>query len=313
MRETAIAVWGSFVDQRSPGGVVGIGTDGKMYCKLWSEQWRPSQTDWLSLEGQFDSYPAAAVRGEQFVPSADVFGVGLDNQAYWLNVLPSGNGPPYGLPVPGTWQAIGGIFNSPIAARAFGFIHNVNSFVNPSTALAGLGADNQPFIQVMNSADPKAGGTFPGWVGLGGILITEVACASFPGFDASANTIELYGLGTDAQMYRLQLDGSVWPPKSSGWQPAGGCFIAAPSATKWSPSRTDVFGIGSNKQMYHRAFENGAWIEDWEPLGGAFDSPPAAVAWGNNRLDLFGLELTIEFITNIGPAVPGCRHKRTGR
>jgi V8-like Glu-specific endopeptidase len=59
----------------------------------------------------------------------------------------------------------------------------------------------------------------------------------------------------------------------------------------WGPDRLDIFGLGTDRQMFHKAWDNG-WHPSptgWEPLGGAFASPPAVVAWGPNRLDIFGL------------------------
>ncbi|MGH7230343.1 MAG: hypothetical protein ACREJU_03180, partial [Nitrospiraceae bacterium] len=59
----------------------------------------------------------------------------------------------------------------------------------------------------------------------------------------------------------------------------------------WGPNRLDVFGVGTDGAMYHKAWD-GIWRPSpsgWEHLGGIFTSPPAVVARGPNRLDLFGL------------------------
>src|SRR5258707_2391743 len=64
-----------------------------------------------------------------------------------------------------------------------------------------------------------------------------------------------------------------------------------PSAS-WGGNRLDIFGLGADNQMHHKAWTGNAWWPsptDWAPLGGNFNSPPAAVAWGPNRLDIFGL------------------------
>ena len=61
------------------------------------------------------------------------------------------------------------------------------------------------------------------------------------------------------------------------------------SAVAWGTNRLDVFGLGTDNSMYHKAWDGNAWESDWENLGGVFNSPPSAVAWGTNRLDVFGL------------------------
>ena len=65
----------------------------------------------------------------------------------------------------------------------------------------------------------------------------------------------------------------------------------AVSAVSWGANRLDIFGLGTNNSMFHKAWAN-AWYPSpsgWEALGGVFNSPPAAVCWGPNRIDLFGL------------------------
>ena len=68
---------------------------------------------------------------------------------------------------------------------------------------------------------------------------------------------------------------------------AAGGWVAA-----WGNNRLDIFGLGTDGAMYHKAWDGSAWrpsVLDWERLGGVFTSPPAVTAWGNNRLDIFGL------------------------
>ena len=62
--------------------------------------------------------------------------------------------------------------------------------------------------------------------------------------------------------------------------------------TAWGNNRLDIFGIGTDGAMYHKAWDGEAWrpsVLNWERLGGVFTSPPAVTAWGMNRLDVFGL------------------------
>jgi hypothetical protein len=66
------------------------------------------------------------------------------------------------------------------------------------------------------------------------------------------------------------------------------------AAVASASDRLDIFGLGVDRQMYHKAWNASQWLPsrtDWEPLGGTFNSPPAAVSWGPERLDIVGLGL----------------------
>jgi hypothetical protein len=63
----------------------------------------------------------------------------------------------------------------------------------------------------------------------------------------------------------------------------------ASAAVAWGPNRLDLFGLGTDNAMYHKAWNGSAWDAGWESLGGTFNSPPVAVSWGENRIDLFAL------------------------
>jgi hypothetical protein len=85
------------------------------------------------------------------------------------------------------------------------------------------------------------------------------------------------------------------------WSNAQAACVFAPSAVAklqtnwvaaWGQNRLDIFGLGTDGAMYHKAWDGSAWRPsplDWERLGGVFTSPPAVVSWGQNRLDIFGL------------------------
>ncbi|KAH7122343.1 hypothetical protein B0J11DRAFT_463994 [Dendryphion nanum] len=81
-----------------------------------------------------------------------------------------------------------------------------------------------------------------------------------------------------------------WHPQTS-WEALGGVFTSPPAVVSWGAGRIDIFGLGTNNQMLHKAWD-GSWHPSqtsWEALGGIFTSPPAVVSCGAGRIDIFAL------------------------
>ena len=82
---------------------------------------------------------------------------------------------------------------------------------------------------------------------------------------------------------RLTLFAGAFVEFEAVWEALGGKFSSPPAVAAWGENRLDIFAIGVNKEMFHKAWTGSAWAPsptDWEPLGGQFNSPPAVVAWG---------------------------------
>jgi hypothetical protein len=108
----------------------------------------------------------------------------------------------------------------------------------------------------------------------------------------AADRLDIFGLGTNNEMFHKYWDGSKWGPSQTGWEALGGIFNSAPAAVSWAPDRLDIFGLGTNNEMFHKYWDGISWGPSptgWEALGGTFNSPPAVVSWGPDRLDIFGL------------------------
>ena len=80
----------------------------------------------------------------------------------------------------------------------------------------------------------------------------------------------------------------------SGWTPTAAGIASAPSATSWSPGRTDVFAVSPSGTLIHRWFMRGVgWApgSSWEDLGAPrgrrLTSAPAVVSRGEGMLDVF--------------------------
>ena len=131
------------------------------------------------------------------------------------------------------------------------------------------------------------GSAWTGWEVQGGAFTSPLTAVSW-----DANRLDIFGIGLNNAMYHKAWDGSAW----TNWESLGGdensgfAFSSRPAAVSRSANRLDIFGIGLDKAMRHKAWDGSGWT-NWESLGGAFISPPAAVSRGGNRLDIFGIGL----------------------
>lgn len=73
----------------------------------------------------------------------------------------------------------------------------------------------------------------------------------------------------------------------SEWRSLGGELAFGPCACSWGPNRLDVFGVGTDRALYHKYWNGNRWSA-WESLGGELTAKPAAVSWGPRRIDVFG-------------------------
>ena len=58
----------------------------------------------------------------------------------------------------------------------------------------------------------------------------------------------------------------------------------------WTANRVDTFVVGTNGNLYHKAWNGTAWlpsVSGYGDLGGQCASPPAVASWGPDRLDIF--------------------------
>ena len=60
------------------------------------------------------------------------------------------------------------------------------------------------------------------------------------------------------------------------------------AAVSWSSGRIDLFTVGLDRDLVHRAFHDGVWSEP-ESLGGKLASAPATTAWAVDELEVFAI------------------------
>jgi len=285
-RTPAVAAWG-----RGRLDIFGPGLDHGVYHKVWDRDWYPSRSDWLPLGGPEDGgglfgTPGVASWGPDRL---DLFALGAGNSMHHLAWM--------GQHWQEKWQPLGGIFITPPTVTSWGpgrldvfalGLHGGAWWKTWDEARGGWDPPNEP--------DAK-------WLSLGGCFIGRLAAMSWgPG------RLDVFGVGTDSTAYHRAWQGQWrstdltghgvfqgdWAPRD-GWEPLGGRFTSPLAVASWGPDRLDIFGVGTDNAMYHKAWEGQErrWYPDqnWHFLGGGFSSPPAVVSWGPNRLDIFGLGL----------------------
>jgi hypothetical protein len=86
-------------------------------------------------------------------------------------------------------------------------------------------------------------------------------------------------------------DDAVWVRSISpdtGHQSLGGRILYGPALASSGADRLDLFAVGTDGALWHRAGSvNGPW-NGWESLGGVLTASPAAMSFGSNSMDVYG-------------------------
>ncbi|MEZ5141334.1 MAG: N-acetylmuramoyl-L-alanine amidase [Acidimicrobiales bacterium] len=221
--------------------VFGIGTDHKLW-HTWQQQPNGSWSGWWPLDG-------AALDGPPGVGSTSdgrlvVAAVGQDGRLH-LAAQNRANG---------TWTAMVPIGGSGLAGRPAVGRHASGALeiVVRSSTGAVLHTTQAGFF--WSSPAPRVPGLF----------VTDPALAAQPD-----GRLVLFGVGTDAMLYRLRqssASSTAWDP----WVQVGGSLAGAPSVVAYPDGRLEVFSVGTDGRLWHdvQAGPNGPWA-GLTSLGGA--------------------------------------------
>ena len=104
------------------------------------------------------------------------------------------------------------------------------------------------------------GGNFGGWTPLGGVLTSRPTAA------ATGSRVDVAARGRDGAVY---LRSSTSPGSWTPWQLLGGGLLPGTSPTLvWtSPTRLELFAVGTDTQVWRRSMVGGTW-GPWAPFGG---------------------------------------------
>lgn len=97
--------------------------------------------------------------------------------------------------------------------------------------------------------------------------------------------LDVFVRGTDNRLFHRVFENEAW--QGSGWLDVsdGRQIETTPAAVSWGPNRIDLFAVW-DKQVHHRAFQNGSWSPWAENLDGITNDAPAAAASKLLRVDV---------------------------
>lgn len=241
-----------------------LGTDSAIWYRqgdgvAWS-------TEWTSLGGTFLSQPAAVLLENGRV---DVFAVWKD-QSMRTKSFQNGSW--------NSWINLGGYCVTPPSVCSWG-VGKWSVFV--------LSRDRALYHKWYD------GGWLPSqtgdWEYLNGWVSSSPVCAC-----GGNNTVgvALYG-GVSGltpndpyPIYYKRYNDMTW----SNWEGGQGNFRGDPTAVALGPERTDYFGIGSDKAMYHQTWLLTSGYSSVESLGGGpFESTPFVLATSTYRIDVLSV------------------------
>jgi hypothetical protein len=229
--------------------IFGLGQGRSLFHKRWDGTWHPGEREWTSLGGTFSATPE--VRALHNGSTLVVAGAGMDGSMYFTS-RSSGHWRPEG------WTRLGGQFSS------------LPALVDNSANIDVLGLGQDSDVYRRHLVDAKMPDPYYGWQPMHG------ACTSAPAVGRLARGGDdgvVFVLGQDLGMYHLtytvghqELVGAV------EWLRLGGVFTSAPSIVETSDQRIDVFGLGRNAGVWHRAWNKDGWEPhgSWQDLGGRF-------------------------------------------
>ena len=255
----AVASWGpNRLD------LFGVGTDGAMYHKAWDGIWRPSPSGWEHLGGVFTSPPAVVASG---VRAAWMSSVWVADRSLFHKAWAPDTG----------WTFLGAARRN-LCESASGRVigDRIASIFSASARMARC--ITKPWGWGLASLAQRLGAS------------AASLPARLPWSRGDRIAWIVFGLGSRPQSVpqgvgaRHGMD-VLGAPRRNLCESAGGRVVG-------KPNRLDIFGVGTDGAMYHKAWDGAPGVPHraaGSPLGGVFTSPPAVVAWGSNCLDVFGL------------------------
>ncbi|MDW5595062.1 hypothetical protein VSS74_11975 [Conexibacter stalactiti] len=122
-------------------------------------------------------------------------------------------------------------------------------------------------------------GVWSDWGSIGGIGTSAPASTS----RMWSPNLDVFVKGNDNRIYH-----KYWTP-ADGWTDWGsldGQFLYAPAVVSHEPGKLDVFGVGTDHQLWQKHWNGSSWTA-WIPLGGYLTSAPTVESQEAGKVDVF--------------------------
>lgn len=256
----------------------------------WAAQWENHLSPTSPSGNTFSSQPVVVA----WAPTRlDIFGVGaLDYKLYhqyWDGTSWGPTPPPPLLPYQG-WDPVPGqpavqLLGNP-AVTTWG-TNRLDIFARDSTG--------QVWHTCWREDANRSNASWCGWESIGGVTATSDASA----VSWAPNRIDVFVRDSNNAFRHQYCSGVCYGNWAAQWEnhstPPGTTFDSRPSLVSSDANSLDVFGVGANRNLYHRFWNGTSWNPSsppWEFLGpydvGLFPTrAPAVASWTRNRWDVF--------------------------
>jgi len=220
-----------------------VGTDRSLYQKFWNgSQWN---NGFVNLGGKFLHAPAAVAWGSDRL---DIFGTGTNSAVFhkWWN------GSAWG-PSVADWENMGGTIVGPPKAV---------SWAPNRLDIFSVGLDSALYHKYWNGSNWGPSGAAGAWESLGGTIQRSPEIISW-----GDQRLDIFVIGTDNGVFHKWYDGKSggWGPSIKDYERMGGIVINNLTAVSWASNRIDLFVVGTDGAIDHKAYSPS--IGGWQPNG----------------------------------------------
>lgn len=96
--------------------------------------------------------------------------------------------------------------------------------------------------------------------------------------------LDVFGRAGDGALVHRNWNGERW----SDWVRLGGRLVSEP-AVHATRDRIDVFGVGTDRGLWHKTWTRGSGWSKWRDLGGSLKYAPTVTSRGPGKLDVFAV------------------------
>lgn len=123
-------------------------------------------------------------------------------------------------------------------------------------------------------------GEWGGWTVISGEVIQVPHAVAGTG-----DCLDMFAVDPKYSIQHRQWRAGEWTEWQSMTGEAGGPTLTAPRAVWSTPTRLDIFVLGTNLGIWHKYREGSGWSDEWSSLGSLWLTPPHVLSRGPGRID----------------------------